>query len=176
MLCGRNNESDLIMDGSNPCSLKIMDMRPKSAAMANRTQGYGYENTNYYRGASINFYGIGNIQLVRLESKSLRALFKPQHQRHSMDATRRKYKLAVNGPSNPLCFTANSIPRALQSTSHTTSLQAWMGSRKPSGCIEPASLGSTLQNAGRLQYSGRKRFPVVRSSVPYSMWTWRRKE
>mmetsp|Transcript_14519 Transcript_14519/g.30004 ORF Transcript_14519/g.30004 Transcript_14519/m.30004 type:complete len:435 (+) Transcript_14519:2241-3545(+) len=65
MLCGRNNESDLIMDGSNPCSLKIMDMRPKSAAMANRTQGYGYENTNYYRGASINFYGIGNIHAVR---------------------------------------------------------------------------------------------------------------
>mmetsp|Transcript_30202 Transcript_30202/g.60542 ORF Transcript_30202/g.60542 Transcript_30202/m.60542 type:complete len:165 (+) Transcript_30202:633-1127(+) len=77
-----------------------------------------------------------------------------------MDATRRKYKLAVNGPSNPLCFTANSIPRALQSTSHTTSLQAWMGSRKPSGCIEPSSLGSILQNTGRLQYSGRKRFLV----------------
>ena len=36
MLCGRNNESDLIMEkgGSNSgCMLKIMDMRPKSAAM-----------------------------------------------------------------------------------------------------------------------------------------------
>mmetsp|Transcript_9727 Transcript_9727/g.19812 ORF Transcript_9727/g.19812 Transcript_9727/m.19812 type:complete len:165 (+) Transcript_9727:709-1203(+) len=77
-----------------------------------------------------------------------------------MDATRRKYKLAVNDPSNPLRFMANSIPRTLQSTSRTTSLQSWMGSHKPSGCIEPASLGSTLQNAGRLQYSGRKRFLV----------------
>ena len=39
MLCGRNNEADLVMDGSNSCMMKIMDMRPKSAAMANRTQG-----------------------------------------------------------------------------------------------------------------------------------------
>lgn len=66
MLCGRNNESDLILEGaSSSCMLKIMDMRPKSAAMANRTQGYGYENTNYYRGTTINFYGIGNIHAVR---------------------------------------------------------------------------------------------------------------
>ena len=27
--------------------------------------GYGYENTNNYRGATINFYGIGNIHAVR---------------------------------------------------------------------------------------------------------------
>jgi len=66
MLCGRNNESDLIMEGNNSsCMLKIMDMRPKSAAMGNRTQGYGYENTNNYRGTTINFYGIGNIHAVR---------------------------------------------------------------------------------------------------------------
>ena len=67
MLCGRNNESDLIMEaaGNSPCLLKIMDMRPKTSAMANRTQGYGYENTNHYRGMTINFYGIGNIHAVR---------------------------------------------------------------------------------------------------------------
>ena len=66
MLCGRNNESDLIIEGGgNSCMLKIMDMRPKSAAMGNRTQGYGYENTNNYRGSTINFYGIGNIHAVR---------------------------------------------------------------------------------------------------------------
>ena len=67
MLCGRNNESDLIMDtgGNSSCLLKIMDMRPKTSAMANRTQGYGYENTNHYRGTTINFYGIGNIHAVR---------------------------------------------------------------------------------------------------------------
>ncbi len=40
MLCGRNNEGDLIGGGPNSgCMLKIMDMRPKSAAMGNRTQG-----------------------------------------------------------------------------------------------------------------------------------------
>ena len=67
MLCGRNNEGDLIIEGNNSsgCMMKIMDMRPKSAAMGNRTQGYGYENTNNYRGSTINFYGIGNIHAVR---------------------------------------------------------------------------------------------------------------
>jgi hypothetical protein len=72
MLCGRNNENDLIIEGTtmgtgnNPmCMLKVMDMRPKTSAMANRTQGYGYENTNNYRGTTINFYGIGNIHVVR---------------------------------------------------------------------------------------------------------------
>lgn len=75
MLCGRNNESDLIMEGSNSsCMIKIMDMRPKSAAMANRTQGYGYENTNYYRGSTINFYGIGNIHAVRDAYQKVHAL------------------------------------------------------------------------------------------------------
>ncbi|KAL7520904.1 hypothetical protein ACHAWX_005598 [Stephanocyclus meneghinianus] len=75
MLCGRNNESDLILEGaSTSCMLKIMDMRPKSAAMANRTQGYGYENTNYYRGTTINFYGIGNIHAVRDAYQKINAL------------------------------------------------------------------------------------------------------
>ena len=75
MLCGRNNESDLILEGvSSSCMLKIMDMRPKSAAMANRTQGYGYENTNYYRGTTLNFYGIGNIHAVRDAYQKVNAL------------------------------------------------------------------------------------------------------
>lgn len=41
MLCGRNNEGDLIMDGTVNSSymLKNMDLRPKTSAMANRTQG-----------------------------------------------------------------------------------------------------------------------------------------
>ena len=75
MMCGRTNESDLILEGaSSSCMLKIMDMRPKSAAMANRTQGYGYENTNYYRGTTINFYGIGNIHAVRDAYQKVNAL------------------------------------------------------------------------------------------------------
>ena len=66
--CGRNNESDLIIVGGNAsssCLVKIMDMRPKTSAMANRTQGYGYENTSNYRGTTIDFYGIGNMHAVR---------------------------------------------------------------------------------------------------------------
>jgi len=47
------------------CWMKILDLRPKSAAMANRTQGYGYENTSYYQHCTINFMGIGNIHAVR---------------------------------------------------------------------------------------------------------------
>ena len=78
MLCGRNNESDLIMEGSgsgsSSCMLKIMDMRPKSAAMGNRTQGYGYENTNNYRGTTIHFYGIGNVHAVRDAYQKVNAL------------------------------------------------------------------------------------------------------
>jgi len=42
--------------------------------MANRTQGYGYENTNYYRGTTINFYGIGNIHAVRDAYQKVNAL------------------------------------------------------------------------------------------------------
>jgi len=82
MMCGRNNESDLVLgeggggtSGSySGCTLKIMDMRPKSAAMGNRTQGYGYENTNNYRGSTINFYGIGNIHAVRDAYQKVNAL------------------------------------------------------------------------------------------------------
>lgn len=47
------------------CLLKIMDLRPKSSAMANRTQGYGYENTSYYPNSALTFCGIGNIHAVR---------------------------------------------------------------------------------------------------------------
>jgi hypothetical protein len=41
MLCGGNNEGDLLLEGGqrSGCMLKIMDMRPKIAAAGNRTQG-----------------------------------------------------------------------------------------------------------------------------------------
>jgi Myotubularin-like phosphatase domain len=46
-------------------SLKILDLRPRSSAMANRTAGYGYENTSNYIGCSLQFCGVGNIHAVR---------------------------------------------------------------------------------------------------------------
>jgi len=80
MLTGCINESDLCLEnfstgsgsgGSrnvpivNKCIMKIFDLRPKSAAMANRTAGYGYENTTYYPNTSLSFHNIGNIHAVR---------------------------------------------------------------------------------------------------------------
>jgi len=46
-------------------TLRILDLRPKSSAMANRTTGYGYENLSNYPLCSISFCGIGNIHSVR---------------------------------------------------------------------------------------------------------------
>lgn len=45
--------------------LKILDLRPRSSAMANRTGGYGYENTSNYPGCSLQFCNIANIHAVR---------------------------------------------------------------------------------------------------------------
>ena len=47
------------------CGLKILDLRPRAAAMANRTGGYGYENTSNYVGTTLQFCNIGNIHAVR---------------------------------------------------------------------------------------------------------------
>jgi myotubularin-related protein 1/2 len=46
-------------------TLKIMDMRPRASALANRTSGYGYENTSYYLGTTLQFCNISNIHSVR---------------------------------------------------------------------------------------------------------------
>ena len=47
------------------CELKILDLRPRASAMANRTGGYGYENTSNYPGTTLQFCNIGNIHAVR---------------------------------------------------------------------------------------------------------------
>jgi len=54
--------------------LRIMDLRPKSAAMANRTQGYGYESSSNYPHCQVNFYNIANIHGVRDSLAKLSAL------------------------------------------------------------------------------------------------------
>jgi len=56
------------------CTLKIMDLRPRSSAMANRTSGYGYENTTNYPGSTLTFYNITNIHGVRDSYQKLSAL------------------------------------------------------------------------------------------------------
>jgi len=71
MLTGGINEVDLMVEnekisgGGRRCMVKIMDLRPKSAAIANRTGGYGYENTSHYKNMTLSFHGIGNIHAVR---------------------------------------------------------------------------------------------------------------
>lgn len=64
VLTGNNITDGVIAPQHQPC-LKIMDLRPRSAAMANRTAGYGYENTSNYPGATLQFCGIDNIHKVR---------------------------------------------------------------------------------------------------------------
>ena len=65
-LTGAASLSDLSSNWMpNGVALKILDLRPRSAAMANRTGGYGYENTSNYPGCSLQFCNIGNIHAVR---------------------------------------------------------------------------------------------------------------
>lgn len=54
--------------------LKILDLRPRSAAMANRTGGYGYENVSNYAGTTLQFCNIGNIHAVRDAYQKVTAL------------------------------------------------------------------------------------------------------
>ena len=56
------------------CRLKILDLRPRSAALGNRTGGYGYENTANYPGTTLQFCSIGNIHAVRDAYQKLSAL------------------------------------------------------------------------------------------------------
>jgi len=56
------------------CFLKILDLRPRSAAMANRTGGYGYENTSNYPGTTLQFCNITNIHGVRDAYQKMTAL------------------------------------------------------------------------------------------------------
>ena len=55
-------------------SLKIMDMRPRASALANRTSGYGYENTSHYSGTTLQFCNISNIHSVRDSYTKMSAL------------------------------------------------------------------------------------------------------
>jgi len=75
MLTGGMNDNDLMVDNFNGrCMVKILDLRAKSAAMANRTTGYGYENTSHYKNVSLSFQGIGNIHAVRESYQKLSSL------------------------------------------------------------------------------------------------------
>ena len=56
------------------CGLKILDLRPRSAAMANRAGGYGYEDERFYMGSKLQFCNIGNIHAVRDAYQKLSAL------------------------------------------------------------------------------------------------------
>jgi myotubularin-related protein 1/2 len=56
------------------CGMKILDLRPRSSAIANRTGGYGYENTSNYAGSTLQFCNIGNIHAVRDSYQKMSAL------------------------------------------------------------------------------------------------------
>uniref|UniRef100_A0A7S1D538 Myotubularin phosphatase domain-containing protein n=1 Tax=Cyclophora tenuis TaxID=216820 RepID=A0A7S1D538_CYCTE len=67
--------------------LKILDLRPRASAMANRTSGYGYENTSNYVGCTLQFCGIGNIHAVRDASNKIASLCNSQTTNDSSWAT-----------------------------------------------------------------------------------------
>ena len=46
-------------------SVRIFDLRPKTAAVANRATGGGYESPAHYQTSVLNFYNIENIHAVR---------------------------------------------------------------------------------------------------------------
>lgn len=54
---------------------KILDLRPKSSAMANRTQGYGYETSVGYPASHVKWCNIGNIHAVRSSWEKICKLF-----------------------------------------------------------------------------------------------------
>jgi Myotubularin-like phosphatase domain len=64
-LTGSPDLSNWLAPPHTMVGLKILDLRPRSSAMANRTGGYGYENTSNYPGCSLQFCNIGNIHAVR---------------------------------------------------------------------------------------------------------------
>lgn len=83
MLTGGINAGDMMIDSfktegaaaiNDKCMVKILDLRPKSSAVANRTAGYGYENTSYYKNTTLSFHGIGNIHAVRDAYQKLSSL------------------------------------------------------------------------------------------------------
>lgn len=68
------NPTDVAAWASPNCELKILDLRPRASAMANRTGGYGYENTSNYPGTTLQFCNIGNIHAVRDAYQKMSAL------------------------------------------------------------------------------------------------------
>jgi myotubularin-related protein 1/2 len=62
----------------NGAALRIFDLRPKSAAVANRATGGGYESTQGYPNAALSFYNIENIHAMRNSlSKLMSACLNP---------------------------------------------------------------------------------------------------
>jgi len=73
----RNNEDEMVIRMiGNPLQFKpsneqqnvnvhIYDARPYLNAFANKMKGKGYEDTDYYKNAEIQFLDIGNIHVIR---------------------------------------------------------------------------------------------------------------
>jgi hypothetical protein len=81
LLGWRLNEDELLVKaiaeggagGAEPLLL-IVDARSRSAALANRVKGGGYEYAEYYSNSEIQFMNLENIHVVRASFHALRAL------------------------------------------------------------------------------------------------------
>lgn len=72
----KSTEDQVLLEAirnSNPDSniLYVVDTRPAINAFTNRAQGKGYEDTNVYRNAVIQFFDIENIHVVRSSLEKL---------------------------------------------------------------------------------------------------------
>ena len=72
--CDATSVTNWMVQDTTAAGLKILDLRSRNAAMANRTGGYGYENTSNYPGTTLQFCNIGNIHAVRDSYQKLTAL------------------------------------------------------------------------------------------------------
>lgn len=54
-----------LLSNQQPPLIRIIDCRPKTAAMANRATGHGYESSTNYPTSQLTFQNIGNIHAMR---------------------------------------------------------------------------------------------------------------
>jgi len=99
--------------------LHIVDCRPKTAALANRAAGAGYENKSNYPNTRLEFYNIGNIHTMRDSFARLSALHINAQMNHAKASDWSKVVdtgtliSPVQSPVQPRILTPTPIPNAL---------------------------------------------------------------
>ena len=196
-LCGSSDLKDWTLDSN--CQLKILDLRPKSSAMANRTGG-----TCYYCDLSILVRPVLIMLTIcftadRIWLREYVILYRNddsvlQHWKHSCSprllpkdecllfesfgfgctvvATRGGYKVAIAHSSHFGGILGDGVLDSRSSTASLVALQSWLGSYWTSGCPCSAPFGSILSYSRRLFNIGGEGFHVFWTSFSYEMRSW----